>query len=145
MIAGWVRISTHELGQPPFGHLPIAQLGAVFAYRDHEDDVGRALLQCVVAAGPPGACNVAADGVLSLSDVAREVGLRPLPAPQALARVAARAVMRLPALPAVGQWVAILTHPAIMDSSRARAELGWTPEQTARQSLREALRSPGEV
>ncbi|MCA1712116.1 MAG: NAD-dependent epimerase/dehydratase family protein, partial [Actinobacteria bacterium] len=32
----------------------------------HEDDVGRALLQCVVAAGPPGAYNIAGDGVLSM-------------------------------------------------------------------------------
>uniref|UniRef100_UPI00397A87CB hypothetical protein n=1 Tax=Salmonella sp. SAL4437 TaxID=3159892 RepID=UPI00397A87CB len=75
----------------------------------HEDDVGSALLQCVVAAGPPGAYNVAADDVLSLADVAREVGVRPVSAPSALTRAAARAVMRLPGLPAVAQWVEVLT------------------------------------
>jgi len=31
----------------------------------HEDDLGDALLRCVVAAGPPGAYNVAADGILT--------------------------------------------------------------------------------
>src|SRR3954447_676115 len=31
----------------------------------HEDDVGQALFKCVVAAGPPGAYNIAADGVLT--------------------------------------------------------------------------------
>src|SRR5689334_3136382 len=31
----------------------------------HEDDVGQALLKCVVAEGPPGAYNIAGDGVLS--------------------------------------------------------------------------------
>jgi len=31
----------------------------------HEDDVGQAFLQCVVAAGPLGAYNIAADGVLT--------------------------------------------------------------------------------
>src|SRR5438270_5639330 len=44
----------------------------------HEDDVGQALLQCVVGAGPPGAYNIAGDGVLSMVDVARELGLRPV-------------------------------------------------------------------
>jgi nucleoside-diphosphate-sugar epimerase len=106
----------------------------------HEEDVGRAMVQCVVAAGPPGAYNVAADDVMSLADVAREVGVRPLPAPAALTRAAARAVMRLPALPSVAQWVEVLTHPAIMDTSLAQAELGWTPVHTARQSVQEALR-----
>ena len=36
----------------------------------HEDDVGRALLLCIVGAGPPGAYNIAGDGVLSATDVA---------------------------------------------------------------------------
>src|SRR3954452_1791145 len=31
----------------------------------HEDDVGSAFLQCVVAAGPPGAYNIAGDGVVT--------------------------------------------------------------------------------
>ena len=31
----------------------------------HEADVGRAFLQCIVAAGPPGAYNIAGDGVLT--------------------------------------------------------------------------------
>ena len=52
----------------------------------HEDDLGQALLQCVVAAGPPGAYNVAADGILTTADVAREFGLIPLPLPAGPAR-----------------------------------------------------------
>ena len=47
----------------------------------HEDDVGRALVQCVVAAGPPGAYNIAADDVLSVVDIAREIGLLPIAVP----------------------------------------------------------------
>ncbi len=105
----------------------------------HESDVGRALLQCVVAAGPPGAYNVAADDVLTMADVAREVGVLPLPLPAVLTRTAAKVAMRLP-LPAVAQWVEVLTHPAIMDTARAKVELGWTPTYTARESVREALR-----
>src|SRR4051794_6067958 len=41
----------------------------------HEDDVGQAFLLCTVGAGPPGAYNITADGVLSAVDVAREAGI----------------------------------------------------------------------
>ena len=47
----------------------------------HEDDLGQALLRCVLGAGPPGAYNVAADGIISTADVAREFGLIPLRLP----------------------------------------------------------------
>jgi nucleoside-diphosphate-sugar epimerase len=109
----------------------------------HEDDVGRALLQCVVAAGPPGAYNIAADDVLSSVDVAREVGLVPLRVPGAPAQVVARFVSRLPFLPPVAQWVESVSHPAIMDTTRAKTDLDWTPRLTARQALREALGHAG--
>ncbi len=135
-LAGFAEALLHAAGRL---HAPVV-VPDVQVQFIHEDDVGRALLQCVVAAGPPGAYNVAADDVLSIADVAREVGVLPLTAPAALTRAAARAVMRIPALPAVAQWVEVLTHPAIMDTSRAKSELGWTPAHTARQSVREALR-----
>src|SRR5437588_4507033 len=45
----------------------------------HEDDVGQALLRCVVGEGPPGAYNIAGDGVLTGAHVTRELGLAPLP------------------------------------------------------------------
>src|SRR3954464_10182485 len=47
----------------------------------HEDDVGRAFLLCIVAAGPPGAYNIAGDGVVSGAEVARELGFTPLSVP----------------------------------------------------------------
>ena len=105
----------------------------------HEDDVGRALLQCVVAAGPAGAYNIAADDVLSCVDVAREVGLLPLRVPAAPAQAAARLVSRLPMLPSAAQWVESASHPAIMDTTRAKTDLDWTPRSSAREALREAL------
>ena len=40
----------------------------------HEDDVGQALLLCVVGAGAPGAYNIAGDGVVTGADIARELG-----------------------------------------------------------------------
>jgi nucleoside-diphosphate-sugar epimerase len=107
----------------------------------HEDDVGQALLQCVVAAGPPGAYNIAGDGVLTVADVAREYGAIPLPLPAAPAQLAARAVSRLPFLPPVAEWVEAASHPAIMDTTKAREELGWRPRYTGLEALRATLRS----
>jgi nucleoside-diphosphate-sugar epimerase len=106
----------------------------------HEDDVGSALVQCIVAAGPPGAYNIAGDGVLSAVDVAREIGLRPLRVPARPTHLAARALARLPFLPSVAGWVEAASHPAVMDTTKARTELGWTPRYTGLEALRDTLR-----
>lgn len=109
----------------------------------HEDDVGQALLLCVVAAGAPGIYNIAGDGVVTAQDVARELGLRPVPVPGGLMRLGARTLSRLPmppfAPPAL-EWVEAVAHPSIMDTSKARRELGWTPEYSSLEALRSTLR-----
>ncbi|MGN6577672.1 MAG: NAD-dependent epimerase/dehydratase family protein [Nocardioides sp.] len=107
----------------------------------HQDDVGQALLQCVVAAGPPGAYNIAADDVLSALDIAREAGVVPLRLPAGPTYAAARLLARVPLLPSVAEWVEAASHPAVMDTTRARTELGWTPRHSARDALRDALRA----
>ena len=65
----------------------------------HEEDVGQAFLLCIVAAGPPGAYNITGDGVLTGAEVARELGLAPLPVPGGLVQGAARALAALPFVP----------------------------------------------
>ncbi|MGY1823773.1 NAD-dependent epimerase/dehydratase family protein [Geodermatophilus sp. SYSU D00079] len=106
----------------------------------HEEDVGRALQLCVVGAGPPGAYNIAGDGVLTAADVVRELGALPVPVPAAPAQLTARAVARLPFLPPVAEWVEALSRPAIMDTSRAKEQLGWRPRFTGLEALRATLR-----
>jgi nucleoside-diphosphate-sugar epimerase len=105
----------------------------------HEDDVGQALLQCVVAAGPPGAYNIAGDGVLSMVDVAREFGILPLAMPGRPVQAAARAASRLPFLPSAVEWVEAMSHPAIMDTDKAKNELGWSPRFTGLEALQDTL------
>lgn len=106
----------------------------------HEADVGAALLQCIVAAGPPGAYNIAGDGVLSAVDVARELGFLPIPVPAGPTKAAARAASRLPFLPSFAEWVEAVSHPAVMDTTRAKTELGWTPTYSGLEALRDTLR-----
>ncbi len=109
----------------------------------HEDDVGRAFLACIVGAGPPGAYNISGDGVLTGADLVRELGLLPVPIPaapvQAAARVAAAAAA-WPLVPASIEWVEALSHPPIMDTHKAKRDLGWQPRYTSLEALRATLR-----
>ena len=106
----------------------------------HEEDVGRALQLCVVGAGPPGAYNIAGDGVVTAADVAREFGVLPIRVPAGPGQAAARAVSRLPFLPPVAEWIEAASRPAIMDTTRAREQLGWRPRYTGLEALRDTLR-----
>ena len=108
----------------------------------HEDDVGQALLRCVVADGPPGAYNIAGDGVVTATDVVRELGLTPLTIPGSLIQSAARAAAQIPLpsfAPPATEWVEAASHPAIMDTAKAKRELGWEPRYTGLEALRETL------
>jgi nucleoside-diphosphate-sugar epimerase len=108
----------------------------------HEDDVGQALLKCVLAEGPPGAYNIAGDGIVTAGDILREVGLTPLALPAELGQLAARAaalIPRLPFVPPAVDWTEAAAHPAIMDTTKAKQELGWRPEYTGLEALRDTL------
>jgi nucleoside-diphosphate-sugar epimerase len=110
----------------------------------HEEDVGQALLKCVLGAGQPGAYNIAGDGVLTGADVARELGFAPIPIPARAVQTAARAVNALPRpgwVPPTAEWLEAVSHPAIMDTTRARRELGWQPRYSGLDALRDTLRS----
>jgi nucleoside-diphosphate-sugar epimerase len=106
----------------------------------HEEDVGRALVQCIVAAGPPGAYNIAGDGVLTATDVAREFGALAIPVPAGPAQAAARAFTRLPFLPPAAEWVEAVSRPSIMDTTKAHEKLGWRPRYSGIEALRDTLR-----
>ena len=109
----------------------------------HEEDVGRAFVQCIAAAGPAGAYNIAGDGVLSATEVARELGVIPVPVPGGVVQSAARAIASVPLpsfVPPLTEWAEALSHPAIMDATKAKDELGWRPRYTGIEALRDTLR-----
>jgi nucleoside-diphosphate-sugar epimerase len=120
--------------------VPIPDLPMQFI---HEDDVGQALLRCVLADGPPGAYNIAGDGIVTAADVVRELGFTPVTVPAGIAQSAARAASQVPLpsfAPPVAEWVEAASQPAIMDTTKARRELGWQPEHTGLEALRATLK-----
>jgi nucleoside-diphosphate-sugar epimerase len=136
LVGALTRAPVRWAGRIPFP-VPVAELPVQLV---HEADVGQALLRCVVAAGPPGVYNIAADGFVTAGTVAHELGMRSFPVPPRLTQSAARALAALPFLPPVAQWVEAACHPAIMDITKAKADLGWVPEFTAVETLRDTLR-----
>ena len=106
----------------------------------HEDDVAQAFVLCVLGAGPPGVYNIAADDAVTAYDAARELGFRPVPVPGGAVQTASRLLAGLPFAPPLMEWAESASHPAIMDTTKAKHELGWEPRHSALESLRDTLR-----
>ncbi|HET9719505.1 MAG TPA: NAD-dependent epimerase/dehydratase family protein [Solirubrobacteraceae bacterium] len=139
------RAALAILGLAGHMRLPLPVLAAEVPMQFiHEADVGQALLRCVLGEGPPGAYNIAGDGVLTGSDVVRELGLMPVPVPAGVVHTATRTLASLPwpgLVPPAAEWVEALSHPSIMDTSKAREELGWRPAYSGLEALRDTLGS----
>ena len=113
----------------------------------HETDVGTALVRCIVGAGPPGAYNIAGDGVVTGADFVRELGLTPVPIPGVVARTVARGLTALPGsslLPPITDWVEAVAQPSIVDTTKARELLGWTPRYNSLEALRATVHPDAE-
>jgi nucleoside-diphosphate-sugar epimerase len=109
----------------------------------HEDDVAQALVQAALGRGPAGTYNLAGAGAVEGADALRLLGIRPLPIPRAVVQGALRGIAAAPPLlPAFG-WATVGTEPLMLDATRAREELGWTPRYTSRDALVDTRRALG--
>jgi UDP-glucose 4-epimerase len=102
----------------------------------HHDDVALAMRAGVLGRGEPGAYNLAADGVITMRDLAQALGLRTVPMPKLALEATAELVARLPFLPDEASWVEALRRPVLMDTAKARRLLRWRPRYDARETLR---------
>lgn len=105
----------------------------------HHDDVAAALCAAVLGEGDPGVYNLAGDGAVTITDLAHELGWHAVPTPKQAVGATAELVTRLPLMPDQAAWIEALRRPVLMDTARARRELGWQPEHDARQTLRETV------
>ena len=104
----------------------------------HADDVATAI-RLIVEQRHGGAFNLAADDVLSVDAIARALGGRhvqvPLPALRRLADLSWRAHLQQVD---VG-WLDMAYQAPLLDSTRARVELGWSPEHSSAAVLAEVI------
>jgi UDP-glucose 4-epimerase len=101
----------------------------------HHDDVASALRAAVLGRGEPGAYNIAADGQVTMRDLADAIGYRTVPMPRLAVEAAAELVARLPFMPEEAAWVEALRRPVLMDTSKARRLLRWRPRYDAKETL----------
>jgi nucleoside-diphosphate-sugar epimerase len=101
----------------------------------HHDDVAAAIALAAITSAPPGAYNIAADGVLSMSDVAEALGARPFRLPRVAASAASEVIARLPFVPSAMEWLHVGRTSVVMDTAKAKSDLGWAPKYTAAETL----------
>lgn len=117
------------------GMLPLLPDPGVALQLVHHDDVASAIALAATGAGPPGAYNLAADGEISLSEVAAATGTRSVRVPQSAATAVSAILARLPMVPAAAEWVHVARSSVVMDTTRAKQQLGWQPRHTSRETL----------
>lgn len=101
----------------------------------HHDDVATAIAAAATVDGQTGAYNLAGDGVISFSDIAAALGATAVPVPRGAAVAASEVLARLPWVPAVAEWIHVARTPVLMDTSKAKRDLGWKPYYTSEATL----------
>jgi nucleoside-diphosphate-sugar epimerase len=104
----------------------------------HADDVAQAY-RLALTADVRGAFNVAADPVLDPERLADVLGARRIRVPATALRVAADLTWRLRLQPTPPGWLDMALAVPIMDTSRARSALGWSPRTSSSDALLELM------
>jgi nucleoside-diphosphate-sugar epimerase len=107
----------------------------------HHDDVAAALVAAVDGSGPPGVYNLAGDGTIQARDLARAFGWLSVRVPKVGVDLTAEVTARLPLMPAQVSWLNAMRVPVVMDTARARRELGWEPFHDTRATLAATVES----
>jgi nucleoside-diphosphate-sugar epimerase len=105
----------------------------------HGADIGEAYRLAATNPEARGAYNIAADPVLDRETLARTLGARVVDIPARVLRVLADVTWRARLQPTPPGWLDMGLAAPVMDSRRAREELGWTPRYSATETLHELL------
>lgn len=105
----------------------------------HEDDVATALAAATVGKGAPGVYNLAGEGDITTSDIARALGWYSVPIPEIAVDATVSIVSKIPLLPAKASWINAIRVPVLMDTTKARTELGWEPKFDVLETLAQTV------
>ena len=105
----------------------------------HSYDAGEAYRLAIVNGEARGAYNIAADPVIDPDALAEWLGARKVPVPPAAVRAAADASWKAHVQPTPPGWVDLALGVPIMDTTRARTELGWEAKHSSREALMDLL------
>jgi UDP-glucose 4-epimerase len=105
----------------------------------HSLDIGDAYRRAVVDEAARGAYNVAAEPVLDPERLASLLGARRVKVPARVLRAAAALTWRARLQPTPEGWLDMALGVPIMDTTRAREELGWEPRHDGGEALLELL------
>jgi nucleoside-diphosphate-sugar epimerase len=101
----------------------------------HHDDVATAIALAATAPVSPGAYNIAADGEVTIADVAKALGGRAVRVPATAASAASAAISRLPFVPSVLEWLHVARASVVMGTGKAQRHLGWRPTHSSAETL----------
>ncbi len=104
----------------------------------HSFDIGEAY-HLAITRDVRGAFNVAADPILDPPELGRLLEARPVPVPPRVLRAAVTASWKLRLQPTPPGWLDLALGVPLMDITRARTELGWTPQHTSGEALLELI------
>jgi len=104
----------------------------------HSFDIGEAY-HLALTRDVRGAFNVTADPVLDPAELGRLLDARPVPVAPRVLRAAVDASWKLRLQPTPPGWLDLALGVPLMDTTRAREELGWTPKHTAGEALLELI------
>jgi UDP-glucose 4-epimerase len=101
----------------------------------HHDDVARALAAGIAGRGTAGAYNLAGEGLTGIAEIAAALGWHSVPVPGPAVGLGAALAKRLSFVSPQLEWATALRTPVVMDTARARRELGWRPRFDASETL----------
>ncbi|MGN6664798.1 MAG: NAD-dependent epimerase/dehydratase family protein [Solirubrobacterales bacterium] len=104
----------------------------------HSRDVGEAYRQAVVR-DVHGAFNLAAEPEIGVDELCELFGASSFPLPAGAVRAAAAASWKLRLQPSSPGWIDLALGVPMMDTSRAREELGWEPSVSSLEALEDLL------
>lgn len=104
----------------------------------HASDVAEAV-RLALLSDVRGPFNLAAEPALTSQTLADALDARPVPVPAAAMHALASITWRLRLQPADPGWMDLLFEVPLMDTGRARRDLGWAPTRTATSALLELL------